>query len=606
MRSLRLILPAVTGYLLLMLMLYAAGQHWLYSQLQQQAAGQSERLAAFIRYEILRLKPVATLVAESPYIHRLLQQPQDWQQQANEYLEELQLVSGASDLYLMLPSGEVIASSNYRAEFPFVGRNFGFRPYVKMALAGKTGQYYALGHTSHKRGFYYSVPVTVDGNIKATVALKIDLEPIEQQQQAIAGLAGNHFMVLGASDEVFLSNQPEWRLKKLHQGKLSEPEQERYLNRKLESLDVHSKPEWFNPGYTLWQLPLGQETVQLLPHYTNLPEFGWQLVLLQSPKQQQPAIWWLLAFGSLAYLGVILILLFRRERARRLVLLLEHQSQLEQRVIDRTAELAETNQRLLRQIAQREQTETALAQTEQELVQAAKLATIGNLAASINHEINQPLTALQSYTQNTLKMLDKALYEDARKNLETMQQLMQRLSNIVAQFKDFSRKSNGKNQPVAVSQLLTDALAIVAHQCASQNATTTLQLPEMSPQVLADAIQLEQVLVNILTNGLQAMAKAGTSNPAFLISVTSNQNQVMIAIRDNGPGIEPHHLERIFEAFFTTKQRDGLGLGLSISRRIVQSFGGNIRVQNHPPQGAEFIISLPLYIALPESKDPVL
>ena len=259
-------------------------------------------------------------------------------------------------------------------------------------------------------------------------------------------------------------------------------------------------------------------------------------------------------------------------------------------MIARTKDLAETNRQLIRQIERREQTETELAQTEQHLVQTAKLATIGALSASLNHELNQPLTALQSYAQTTEKLIDKGYLDDAKTNIQAMRQLMQRLSVIVAQFKDFSRKSSGKSQQVQVNKLILDALGIVKHQCQQQGVKIRLQLPDQSPLVLADPIQLEQVLVNILTNGVQAVT--GLVDAVFHIAVKTQEQQVSIHIRDQGPGIEPHHLERIFEAFFTTKQRDGLGLGFSISQRIVQSFGGQLEVRNAPKAGAEFIIVL--------------
>ncbi len=159
---------------------------------------------------------------------------------------------------------------------------------------------------------------------------------------------------------------------------------------------------------------------------------------------------------------------------------------------------ADTNQRLVAQIARREQTESALAQTEQELVQAAKLATIGSLSASLNHELNQPLTALQSYSQNTSRMLEKNMLPEAQANLAAMLKLIQRLSNIVAQFKDFSRPGGaGKNQPQALQKIVLDALGIVQHQCQRQG-VKRLKQPEQAVLVLVDPMQLEQVLVKYL------------------------------------------------------------------------------------------------------------
>ncbi len=587
---------AFSGFVIWLLLLAVLSQHWVFYQQQQQALLQSERLSAFIRYEIGRYADVA---AELALLASLQQQLDTGDSNSlNLYLRDLQQASKTEDIYLLDLKGRVIAASNFQSPASYVGRDFSFRPYVQQALAGKPGHYYALGHTSGRRGYYFSAPVyqqqrlkSQPPTIKAVLALKIDLEPIEHHQQNIAGLDGWHFLVTGQSDEVFLSDRPDWRFKRLHNRPMSESEQQRYLTKTLEPLGQKQQAALLAPAYTLWQLPSAQHNQHFFAYQSPLPEFQWQLVLLQQPSSAP--IGRMLAIGTLLYLGFAFLLLWRRERSKRQQQLKQHNQALEQRVLERTAELAETNQRLLTQIAKREQTESALAQTEQELVQAAKLATIGSLSASLNHELNQPLTALQSYTQNTERMLEKNMLADAKMNLAAMLKLIQRLANIIAQFKDFSRPGSGKNQPVALQTVLLDALGIVQHQCQRQGVKTRLKQPDLPLLVLVDAIQLEQVLVNILTNGLQAMLQS--PEPGFFIVLEQADNKAQIRIRDLGPGIEPHHLDKIFEAFFSTKARDGLGLGLSISQRIVQSFGGSLTVANHPPQGAEFLIQLPLY-----------
>ncbi len=578
------------GYVLVLLLAASAAQHWNYSQLAIKAQHQSDNLAAFIRYEIGRYADLPKQIANSDLLQSLLQELPDSADQLNQYLFQLQRSADVADLYLVNPSGIVIASSNASGKIHYVGRDFGFRPYVRDALAGQDAQYYALGHTSERRGYYYSVPVRIKGQILAVMVAKVDLEPIEQHQQQIAGLADSHFMVTGQSDEVFLSDVPEWRLTSLTGKPLSEQEQQRYITQAITPMRYSKGSAILSPAYPLWRLTIENKTLSFLPYQRTLAEFGWTLTVLASPAPQQAALWSALLLVTLVYNSALLAIWVRRERRKRHLQLLQHNQQLEQRVIARTKDLAETNRQLIRQIERREQTETELAQTEQHLVQTAKLATIGALSASLNHELNQPLTALQSYAQTTEKLIDKGYLDDAKTNIQAMRQLMQRLSMIVAQFKDFSRKSSGKNQLVQVNKLVLDALGIVKHQCQQQGVKVRLQLPEQSPLVLADSIQLEQVLVNILTNGVQAMA--GLADAAFHIAVRTQAHQVSIHIRDQGPGIEPHHLERIFEAFFSTKQRDGLGLGLSISQRIVQSFGGQLEVRNASQGGAEFIIVL--------------
>lgn len=588
-KQIRWALPLL-GYLLVLLLTASAAQHWNYRQLTAKAQQQSENLAAFIRYEIGRYADLPKQVASSELLQSLLRDLPGSADQLNHYLFQLQQSADVADLYLVNPSGIVIASSNAKGPVYYLGRDFGFRPYVQNALAGQDAQYYALGHTSERRGYYYSSPVRMQDRILAVIVAKVDLEPIEQHQQQIAGLADSHFMVTGQSDEVFLSDVPQWRLTSLTGNPLSPSEQQRYITQAIKPLHYSIGTALLAPFYPQWQLPIQAKTFGFLPYQRPLTEFGWTLTVLASPAAQQSTLWSALLLVTLLYSSALLAMWGRRERKKRHQQLLQHNQQLEQRVIARTRDLAETNRQLIRQIERREQTETELAHTEQHLVQTAKLATIGALSASLNHELNQPLTALQSYAQTTEKLIDKGYLDDAKTNIQAMRQLIQRLSVIVAQFKDFSRKSSGKNQLVQVNKLVLDAVGIVTHQCQQQGIKIRLQLPDLSPTVLADSIQLEQVLVNILTNGIQAMA--GQTDAAFHVAVKTQDQQVSVHIRDQGPGIEPHHLERIFEAFFTTKQRDGLGLGLSISQRIVQSFGGQLEVRNAPQGGAEFIMVL--------------
>lgn len=582
-------------YLLLLLLTAAACQHWIYQDLRAQAASQSNNLAAFLRYSIGRHATLPAKLSQSPLLQQWLVKSDI--AALNQYLAELQQSAGVADLYLVGNDGLVLASSNSLEATSYVGRDFGFRPYVQAALAGNAGFYYALGHTSGMRGVYYSAPLRQDATapaspVRAVLVAKVDLEPLELQQQQIAGLKGSHFIVTGQSNEIFLSDVPDWRLTKLDDSALRAAEQPRYLTKTIEPLGQTERRALLTPWQQLWQMPLGANRQNYLAQSQQLSEFGWQLTVLTPATDAYQQLSTALLLTTLLFVILLLGWRLQRERQKRTAQLELHARQLEQRVIARTADLAASNQQLVAQIQQREHTETALAHTEQELVQAAKLATIGSLSASLNHELNQPLTALSSYSQTTAKMLDKAMYNEAKQNLQAMQQLIARLSNIVAQFKDFSRKSAGKNQPVDINKLVLDAVGLVHHQCQRQGVKVRLQLPELPPQVLGDPIQLEQVLVNLLTNALQAMQQQ--TDAALAVAVKTTAEQVQILLKDQGPGIEPHHLERIFEAFFTTKQRDGLGLGLSISQRIVQSFAGKLEVRNHPQGGAEFCVTLPL------------
>jgi two-component system C4-dicarboxylate transport sensor histidine kinase DctB len=266
---------------------------------------------------------------------------------------------------------------------------------------------------------------------------------------------------------------------------------------------------------------------------------------------------------------------------------------LEQKVKERTADLTASNALLSAEIEQRKQTQAQLNETQNELIQSAKLAVIGNMSASINHEINQPLTALRSYSQNAISYQEGGQHDKVRKNLNLIITLVDRLSNIVSQFKNFSKKSMGIAAQVCLQSCIDAAISLVKHQAQSELVHIQLQLPEEKIFILGDDIRLEQVLVNLFNNAMQAMANEG--NKLINITMYLEADKAIIAIKDNGPGILASNIDRIFEPFFTTKERVGLGLGLSISQRIIESMEGSMVVENHEKGGAEFRIVLPIY-----------
>ena len=242
--------------------------------------------------------------------------------------------------------------------------------------------------------------------------------------------------------------------------------------------------------------------------------------------------------------------------------------QLEQRVEERTA---------------------ALQRTQDELVHTAKLAVIGQLFTGISHEINQPLAALRAYADNARLLLEKGRTEEASTNLREIAGLTDRIAQISSQLKLFARKTHGVRVPVSLRQAIENALSILRPQLKKTATEIQLDLSEPTPQVLADPVQLEQVLVNLLGNALDAMEK----QPRRWIAIhcASASGMLHLSIRDNGPGIAAENLARIFDPFFTTRDA-GLGLGLSISYRIAESMGGRLEAANHPEGGALFTLSL--------------
>ncbi|WP_455384376.1 ATP-binding protein [Acidihalobacter prosperus] len=265
---------------------------------------------------------------------------------------------------------------------------------------------------------------------------------------------------------------------------------------------------------------------------------------------------------------------------------------LEQRVAERTSDLLATNTRLLREIEEHRRTEHALRQTRDELVQAAKLAAIGQLAAGINHELNQPLTAIRFYADNANAFLERERLEEVRDNLGRISGLTERMGRIIQQLKIFARKSSGQRAPVSMTAVIDGVLALLAPRLRREGVTVATELPPQDAYCLGDLVRLEQVFVNLVSNAAQAMQDMPA--PRIEIAVGRDGDKVRVTVRDHGPGIASEHLAQIFDPFFTTKQSgEGLGLGLSISMRIIEELGGTLRAANCADQGAEFTVELP-------------
>jgi len=265
--------------------------------------------------------------------------------------------------------------------------------------------------------------------------------------------------------------------------------------------------------------------------------------------------------------------------------------QLELRVAERTSDLLDSNRRLTREIEEHRRTERELSLARDELIQAAKLAAIGQLSAGINHELNQPLTAIRFYAGNARAFLDKSRVDEVRENLVHIDGLTERMARIITQLKLFARKSSGKPVAVSLTAVIEGALTLLAPRLQREHVAVIRHLPPDEVYCMGDMVRLEQVLVNLISNALQAME--GRSEPRLDISVSLDAGQVRAAVRDRGPGIPEADLAQIFDPFFTTKEvGEGLGLGLSISMRIIEELGGTMHAQNHPDGGAVFTIVL--------------
>ncbi len=258
---------------------------------------------------------------------------------------------------------------------------------------------------------------------------------------------------------------------------------------------------------------------------------------------------------------------------------------LEHRVEERTADLTDANMKLLDEVEKHQN-------TQDELIQTAKLAVLGQMSAGINHELNQPLTAIRTYADNARAFMDLGKMEPVQNNLVQISQLTERMAKIIHPLKEFSRKTSGAAESVCLQNVHDGAMSIMYGRLSKIKAQVNWPKRLERQFVLGDTVRLEQVLVNLISNALQAMEQQET--PIVDIDIHNDHQWTTLLVRDFGPGIPVQDLGRVFEPFYTTKKAgQGLGLGLSISYRIIESMGGRLSAENHPTEGAVFKISLP-------------
>lgn len=551
--------------------------------------------------DLARYEVVPQLLADLDLIRQLTTAPTDPALLAatNAWLKRQNAALQASDIYLMLPDGLTIAASNHDRKPTFVGQNFSYRPYFIDAMRGAPARFYGVGTTSGVRGYFFSAPVRdAAGRIIAVTAVKIGVDRIEAGWQG----SDNRVLVTDPEGTVFLSSQRAWlyhALQPLTPDRLARTAaSRRYAETPLADLPVEHVSR---AGFTLLRLPdaPGDPASARRDYITAaqpMPEAGWTVhVLLDSADLQAEARLTVASLVLLLSAAVFGALMLRQRRAR-IAERLAATAELERRVIARTADLARVNDQLGQEIAERRATEAELRAAQTSLVQVGKLAALGQMSASLSHEINQPLAAARNYADSAGILIERGDYARARENIAEILALVDRMAAIGKHLRQAARKPDDNPGVVTLATLLPETRTIVAGRLASSGAALELDIPADLPPLRAGPTRLQQVLVNLITNAADAVQDA--PDRRITLSARAGGGQVCIRVRDRGPGVPETIAQRIFDPFFTTKGIGaGLGLGLSITANILRDLGGTISVHDASP-GAEFRVTLP---AAPEA-----
>nr|WP_281438204.1 sensor histidine kinase [Rhizobium sp. BG4] len=558
-------------------------------------AGTALRLAvSALSGHLNRYEALPALIADHDDIKELVAHPEDkgLRDAANLYLKEINHLLKSSDIYVITPDGETIAASNFDLPDSFVGENFSYRPYFQEAIAGKQSRFYALGTTSLKRGYYFGSPIRVGDEIRGVIVFKVDIDMIE------SSWTGGEYRIFVSDPEgiIFMSGKPEWlynSILPLTTDRLQRTEaSRRYANATLAALPVNrSRFEDHN------LMGLVEEGVQkeylVLSSYMTAEDWTVNVLLDTGSVRAQARTALAAVFLFLCIAGLAFAVL-RQRRMRlneRMHLQAEARNELERRVEERTADLARVNSRIEEEIAERRLTEKQLRQTQADLIQAGKLAGLGQMSAALSHEFNQPLAAAKTYTDSATVLLDRGRTDEAQDNIRRIGGLIDRMASISKHLRNFARKPNEKLGPVPLDEAIRDTLEIVAWRIKAADADLRLDLGLHPPVVRAGSVRLQQVLVNVISNAADAVE--GLDDRRIEVRASEEAGRVVLTVRDFGPGVPAAIAERIFDPFFTTKGvGKGLGLGLSISYNIIKDFGGSLTVANHPDGGAEFRIEL--------------
>ena len=418
--------------------------------------------------------------------------------------------------------------------------------------------------------FTYSQAIKADGQLLGVIVVAVDLMKYERAWSGLQDVA----LVTNSEGIVILATEPRWRGQRLDEV-ISMQDDPSSLDRAFkQALDVttdwtRSRPDTYLKG------------VAFLRTDARVPFRGWRMVTFtayDSVRERVNGILALEIMGFAILMALTFYILSRRAWSQTLTFRRE------------SAELRQLNARLQQEIAERQKVQKDLAVAELTLAQSSNLAALGEMSAAVSHELNQPLAAMKTYLAGARLLLQRRRPDEALSSFQRIDDLIDRMGAITRQLKSYARKGGEAFEPVDLRQCLSAALAMMEPQLKLRVVKITRSLPRQPVMVLADRLRLEQVLINLLRNALDATKE--NAEPQIELILSAGETATL-TVRDNGHGIQ--NLENLFEPFYTTKTPgEGVGLGLAISSGIVTDLGGRLTARNSEQGGAVFEMQLPI------------
>lgn len=474
------------------------------------------------------------------------------------FVEEI----GAASLMLLDIDGRTVAATDRNR----LGSSHRPEPYFVDAIRASATIFTVAERETGGYGFFYSRRVQSGSDVLGVIVVEVDLQKFGR---AWAGIS-DAVIVTDSTGAIILTTEPRW------QGRTEEEALARQTPANAIQRAIQATADWS-------QLPpdayLQGEAVMRLE--TRIPFRGWRMASFTTYASVRERVNGVLALEIMGF-AILLALSFyalSRRTALRMALFQRE-----------SAELRTLNVALQREIAERKRVQETLAVAEQTLEQSSKLAALGEMSAAVSHELNQPLAAMKTYLAGARLLLRRNRQEEALSSFGRIDDLIERMGGITRQLKSYARKGQEAFSPVDMGDALASALSMMEPQLRQRHVQITRNVPDTPVQVMGDRLRIEQVMVNLLRNAIDATKSE--QNPKVDILLSAGETATL-TVRDNGPGIED--LDQLFEPFYTTKQPgDGVGLGLAISSGIVNDLGGRLTARNGQAGGAVFEMQLPI------------
>ena len=550
------------------------------NELRARSQSKLSLVVANLRAELGKYRQLPSLISSEPaYLKAIVGTDPNDPRRANHALQRTAYLTGLSALFLARRDGTIIATSDWDNDANNVGENISGESFFQEALQSRLGRDFAVDAVRRQRHYYFTYAVQRGEAVVGVLVAKLGLDNLEAEWLG----SGANVLVTDRAGVAFLSSIDTWRLAQLSrtsQPAIPSPDiLRRYGPGTRPVLRLRPRLPASGRFKRIQIAEVGRRNSEPAKDYfaysMTMADTGWTISLLTNPSpvdnQVQTAL--LILSAALAILLLGAAVLYQRQNllSERIRLEARSRRELEERVEQRTVEL-----------------ETAQAS----LVQASKLAALGELSAGLSHELNQPLAAIRAYTGNAETFLKRGDHHKASGNLANITELTGRMARIIQNLKTYAREETVEARPTHLLATIRGALELMQRPLKEASVEVQTDFPDQDPRVIGGNVRLQQVFVNLLSNGLDAVRDRQPGR--IKISVREvDARRIDVIVEDNGAGVDPDHIANVFDPFFSTKEvGEGVGLGLSIAYGIIKQFGGDIQVCNGEQGGAEFTVSL--------------